>query len=420
LPAFIERAFSLSPMIEPTRKRLTAIFTSVIVAFSALILGLCFIVLHFSLMASVKRHLTADIRVEFLAHYQSAGPSFFKDIRDENHFQVLNKAGEIVASTRDSVTFYPELNNALLATAFAGRQEFETRKVGKERYLISYFPVDAIHAGRASVSLHGEGELEQDFLRMALLMSPFVILLSYLASRYLLGHAMRPISDLCTFQETFLSNINHELRSPLTAIKGNFEVTLRKERPPEEYREVIGSGLAETDRIINLLRNLALLSSSKFRPLDLSRSRTDINKIIKEIISSYAAPADAKQISLDISEIPSMDCVCDEGLIRRTIENLLDNAVKYTPAGGSIRLSLSRKKGEILLTVSNTCEPIEKKELENLFEPFYRGQRSHLHAEGKGLGLYIVRYIVRSHGGEVLINRSDEKFFSVTVTLPAK
>ncbi len=74
----------------------------------------------------------------------------------------------------------------------------------------------------------------------------------------------------------------------------------------------------------------------------------------------------------------------------------------------------------ILITISNTCEPIEKKELENLFDPFYRGQRSHLHEEGKGLGLYIVRYILRSHGGEVSINKTEEKLFSLTVTLPAK
>ncbi len=125
-------------------------------------------------------------------------------------------------------------------------------------------------------------------------------------------------------------------------------------------------------------------------------------------------------ISLDIPEIPSMSCVCDEGLIRRTIENLLDNAVKYTPTGGSVKLSLSPEKGKILVTIANTCEPIEKKELENLFEPFYRGQRSHLHAEGKGLGLYIVQYIVRSHGGKVSLNKADENTFSVTVTLPAK
>ncbi len=128
---------------------------------------------------------------------------------------------------------------------------------------------------------------------------------------------------------------------------------------------------------------------------------------------------DTKQISLDISEIPDVNCICDEGLIRRTAENLLYNAVKYTSPRGSVKLSLDRNKSKILTTVSNTWEPIEKKELGNLLEPFYRGQKSHLHAKGKGLGLYIVRYIVRSHGGEVVLNKTDEKLFSVTVTFPA-
>ncbi len=181
---------------------------------------------------------------------------------------------------------------------------------------------------------------------------------------------------------------------------------------------IISSCLTPSTQI-NLLRNLALLSSSEFKRLDLSRSRTDIQKIVKELVGFYTAEAAAKQISLDIPEIPGLSCVCDEGLIRRTIENLLDNAVKYTPPGGSIKLSLSRERKKIFITVTNTCEPIEKKELENLLDPFYRGQKSHLHAEGKGLGLYIVRYIVRSHGGEVVLNQTDDKLFSVTVTLPA-
>ncbi len=407
-------------MIEPVRKRLTGIFTSVIVAVSALLLALCFIVLHHSLMVSVKKHLAADIKEEFVDRYRYAGPSCLKDIKDENYFQLLNKAGGIVASGQNPASFSPGLNNDLLVAAFAGRQAFETSESGKERYLVSYFPVDSAYAGRATVSLQEEAALESDFLRIVLAMAPFILLMSYLASRYLLSHAMRPIADLCTFQETFLSNINHELRSPLTAIKGNLEVTLRKERSAKEYKEVISSGLSETDRIINLLRNLALLSSSKFKPLDLSKSKTDINKIINETVSYYASEASAKQVSLNLSEIADTDCVCDEGLMRRTIENLMDNAVKYTPAGGSIKLSLSRERGKIFLTISNTCEPFEKKEIESLFEPFYRGQRSHLHAEGKGLGLYIVRYIVRSHSGEVVINKTDEKLFSVTVTLPAK
>jgi two-component system heavy metal sensor histidine kinase CusS len=202
-------------------------------------------------------------------------------------------------------------------------------------------------------------------------------------------------------------------------MKGNSEVVLRKERSAGEYREVIESGLKETDRMINLLHNLSLLASSKFKPLDLSKKKADLDKIIRELVLAYTPALDAKHISLEIAEAPAMSCLCDEDLIRRTLENLLDNAVKYTPAGGSIKISLARKKGKIFFTISNTCEPIEKKELENLFEPFYRGEKSHRQAEGKGLGLYIVNYIVRSHGGDITLNKTDDKIFSLTVRLPA-
>jgi len=406
-------------MIEPTRKRLTAIFTSVIVVFSLIVLVLSLIVLRQSLMRGVKEHLTKDIRDEYLEQYHGSGLSSFSEMSDENHIQVLNRAGEVVVSARDSVDFDPGLNNDLLAAAFAGRQEFETRAVGKERYLVSYFPFDQIYAGRAAVSLDVEAEQERNFLRMVLMLSPLIFLLSYLVSRYLLSHAMKPISDVLTFQETFLSNVNHELRSPLASKKGNFEVALRKERSADEYREVIESGLRETDRMINLLHNLSLLASSKFKPLDLYKKRAEIDKIIQELVISYTPALNAKNISLEIGEMPGISCVCDEDLIRRTIENLFDNALKYTPNGGSITSSLSRKKGKMFFTISNTCEPIEKKELENLFEPFYRGGKSRLYAEGKGLGLYIVNYIVRSHGGDIVLNKTGDKLFSLTVSLPA-
>ncbi len=96
-------------MIEPVRKRLAALFTLVIIAFSALMLALSFGVLHYSLMSSVKRHLMGDIKEEFLAGYRNAGASLFKKVPDENFFQLLNKAGNIVASTSNAVAFYPEL-----------------------------------------------------------------------------------------------------------------------------------------------------------------------------------------------------------------------------------------------------------------------------------------------------------------------
>ncbi len=405
-------------MIDPTKKRLAAIFTSVVVVFNVLILVLSFIVLHQSLMNGVKRHMEEDIRGEFLDQYHRSGLAPLKGMWDENRFQILNVQGAIIVSTRNSAHFYPELNRRLLAEAFAGKQGFETRIVNDKAQLITYFPLDANYVGRAAASLSGEIRHARNFLKMILITSPVMLLLSYFVSRYLLNHAMKPISDIVTFQETFSSNVTHELRSPLASIKGNFEVALRKERSAEEYKEVIQSGLRDTDRIINLLNNLSLLASSKFKPLALYKNKADLNAIFRELVASYAPAMNARRITYETSETPGATCICDEDLIRRTMENLVDNAVKYTPAGGTIRLDLSRDRGRIAFTITNTCEPVDKVDLKNLLNPFYRGKKSHLLAEGKGLGLYIVNYIVRSHGGEVIVDTPTANSFSVTVSLP--
>ncbi len=405
-------------MIDPTKKRLAAVFTSVVVVFNILILVLSFFVLRQSLMNGAKRHMQEDIKDEFLDQYRRSGLAPFKEIWDENHLQILNREGITIVSARNSAHFYPELNRRLLADAFAGREEFETRVVNNEPHLISYFRLDGDYVGRAAMSLSGEMRHARNFLKTIIFTSPVMLLLSYLVSRYLLNHAMKPISEIFTFQETFSSNVTHELRSPLASIKGNFEVALRKERSAEEYRKVIRSGLGETDRIINLLNNLSLLASSKFKPLALYKNKADINRILRELVVSYTPAMNAKWITCEIFDTPGITCICDEALIRRTVENLLDNAVKYTPDGGRITLDLSRDKGKMALTITNTSEPIDRAELKNLLTPFYRGKKSHYRAEGKGLGLYIVNYIVRSHGGKVTVQALEDRSFSVTISLP--
>ncbi len=405
-------------MITPTKKRLAVVFTSVIVLFNAVILILSYIVLHQSLMSGVKRHLAEDVRGEFVEQYRRFGLSPLKATWDENHLQILGRDGNVIVSAPNSTGFRLGLNKKLLAAAFAGKEEFETRMAGSELHLVSYFPLDASYVGRAAVSLSSEIKQEENFLNLILIFSPLMLLLSYLVSRYLLNHAMKPISEVFTFQETFSSNVTHELRSPLAAIKGTFEVALRKERPAGEYREVIRSGLGETDRIINLLNNLSLLASSKFKPLGLHKNRADLNRILNDIVVSSASAMEAKGIRPRVEEAPGLTCVCDEALIRRTVENLVDNAVKYTPDGGTIRLSLSGEGGKVTFTAANTSDPLEEEELKKIFEPFYRSKKSRLLSEGKGLGLYIVNYIVRSHGGTVRAGMTADGLFSVSIILP--
>ena len=129
----------------------------------------------------------------------------------------------------------------------------------------------------------------------------------------------------------------------------------------------------------------------------------------------------SRGIMFTLTGASGITCYCDEALIRRTIENLIDNAVKYTPDNGSISLTAEKDPKKISLTITNTCKSIEKGELKHIFDPFYRGRTTRQsNIEGKGLGLYISRYIIRSHGGDIRVNNTYGNLFSLTVTLPLK
>ncbi len=339
----------------------------------------------------------------------------------EHLFQILNVSGAVVVSTQNAASFYPALNREMLQSAYEGTQGFEYRNIRDEDYLISYFPIDGKYVGRSALSLREMQKYEKKFLDLILVALPGMFLFSYLTSRFLVNHAMEKIADFFTFQETFSSNVTHELRSPLASLKGNIEVTLRKERTADEYKETLALSLREVDRIIALLNNLYLLASSKFKLLDLFKNEADISKIIREVARSYEGIVTARGITLALPEAPDMTCHCDEALVRRTIENLIDNAVKYTPDNGSISMNAEKDQKKMSLTITNTCKGFAKEELKHIFDPFYRGRTTKKsNIEGKGLGLYISRYIVRSHGGDIRVNNPSGNLFSLTVTLPLK
>ncbi|MBI5074811.1 MAG: GHKL domain-containing protein [Nitrospirae bacterium] len=408
-------------MIVPTKKRLARIFTSVILIFNAIILIVSYVFLHQSIMSGAKRHMREDIQSEFLDQYRRSGLDPIKNLWDEHFFQILNKDGGVVVSTRNSVNFYPELDTVLLNKAFNGKNTFTVQKIGYNDFMISYFPLDGTYVGRAAMSLTETRKYRKNFLYMMLIALPAMFLFSYLTSRFLVNHAMEKISDFFTFQETFSSNVTHELRSPLASLKGNLEVTLRKERSIEDYKDTLQLSLREVDRIIGLLNNLYLLASSKFKLLDLFKNEVDIVKIVGAVAKTYTALLADQGILFTLSGSDSALCHCDEVLIRRTIENLMDNAVKYTPASGSITMAIQKDERKISITITNTCKTLDHSDLKHIFDPFYRGRNTkNAQIEGKGLGLYISRYIIRSHGGDIKVNNTYGNLFSLTVTIPLK
>jgi len=405
-------------MIKPTQKRLTIIFTTIIIVFNVLILVFTYSTFNRSMIRSFVSHLHKDVRDEFIVHVKTGDFDTLERLREDEVFQVYSSDGLLVTGTIQFRSFDLPVDRQLLAAAFSGKQDYNIEEYRGQRYLILYTPINDKYAGRVSLALTELAGYQRNFWSLVLPMLPIMLVVSYFVSRYLVRQAMKPIADVFTFQENFSSNVTHELRSPLASLKGNLEVALRKERNADEYRATLRLGLKEVDRIVELINNLYMLASSKFKPLDLLMKEANIREMTEEIIESRKPDIVAKGIELDLAGLSTVSCTCDQGLMRRAIENLIDNAIKFTPNGGTIKIELARKKNCLNFTISNTCERINRDEIANFFEPFYRGDNAISRSiEGKGLGLYIARYIIRSHGGDITIRTSEENLCTIEILI---
>lgn len=401
-------------MIDPAQKKLNLIFLSILFTLSLCILAIIFLFIHYRLFDMAKEHINENIMTEFMPHYKANELKTMDKMIEDEHFQVFDKAGNITLDVKSSIHFNPPVNTDLFKRAFSDQQLFEVIKHNNRSYVISYSYLDQNHILRVTASLTGLSEFNSVFVVIILISLPCLLILSFIISRYMVKQAFKPIERVMMYQETFSSNITHELNSPLTAIKGNLEVSLKRERTAEEYRNSLKSVLKSVDGLINLLNNLYILALSDFKRLDLLKEKVSVSKILSDLEDKYEPLVFQKNINLKTSIKADIDWYCDASLMGRAIENLLDNAIKYTPNKGVIEIEARHEKAHLLLIVSNNCNNIEKDDVDNFFKPFYRGQEQ---PEGKGLGLFIVQYIVESHGGTIKADLNSGKL-TFTVLIP--
>lgn len=386
------------------------------IALNIAMLVTIYTILHVRLMDNAKKHIHHNIDAEFRPHYEKNDLDTLNKIIEDEHIQVLDSLGKVIIDVKTSLQFYPQINPSHVRAAIEGKTVYETLTNEDERYMITYAPLDKEHVVKVTMSLEELYDFEEDFRIILLFIVPAMFILSYFLSRYMVHQSLRPIIDVMTYQDTFSSNVTHELNSPLTSIKGSIEVALRKERAKEEYRDALKLTLRKVNDIISLLKNLSLLAKSKFRSLDLLKERVDMQEIIQSLVEKYEPPIYAKNLKLEMVVDPDTHCMCDTSLLTRVMENLLENAVKYAPENGEINIITRQMKKYFTLTISNTCECINKDDLKNLFKPFYRAKGSAEGVEGAGLGLHIVKYIIQSHGGKIDVELDgDNLFFTLRV-----
>ena len=216
----------------------------------------------------------------------------------------------------------------------------------------------------------------------------------------------------------FSADAAHELRTPLTALKGELEVALRAARSPEEYRRVLQSSLEEVEHLIRLVEDLLLFSRSA-AAMGFPRVRVELEPLVLEALEAGARRAQGAGVTVRADALEPAVVLGEAGALRRAILNLVDNAVKYTPAGGKVELSLLVADGEARIVVRDTGIGIDPADAPRIFDPFVRLDAARgRDAGGAGLGLALVRAIVETHGGTIAVDSTPGAGSRFTVRLP--
>lgn len=265
---------------------------------------------------------------------------------------------------------------------------------------------------------HGEVELPQWRRYLSVITTPLAEPGD--AGVLLTMHDLTRIRQLETTRKEFVSNVSHELRGPLAAVKILAESlasgALKEKKRAKDFLRRINS---EIDRMAAMVNELMELSRLESEQTSLQLAPLDLHPFIAELHEEHQELTDKGKIAFELAIPEHLPHVRgDEDKLRQVFDNLLNNAVKFTPKRGRISLSAQQVNGNVCLRVADTGVGIPRKHLPHIFERFYKVDRSR-HSEGFGLGLAIVKHIVQAHGGEVQAESAEGQGTTFTVTLPA-
>jgi signal transduction histidine kinase len=315
------------------------------------------------------------------------------------------------------------IRNAAVHAAAAGRVDEDrelpgetTLRLHAERFML------ASGAQMVAVAVADKVELED---RYAALIGAFgaaamvALVLVALGGSILVGKSAAPVERTMEQMRRFMADAAHELRTPITVLRSRAEIALQQPRDRESYVSTLQGVESESIRLGRIVDDLLILARADAGDRPIERKTFLLDETALDAAAAASSVAQSKQVSVTIGNLDHALIEGDSTLVRQLVMILLDNAIKFTPAGGEVRLRVVASDGRVTLVVEDSGIGIPSDQMPRVFDRFYRGDPARGRSEGAGLGLSIARWIANAHRAEIEIDSPPARGTRVEVRFPA-
>lgn len=446
--------------------RLTIWYSAVLLVALALFGFLTWIALDHWLMRGVDERLAQKVQgmrtvleVEGVTDrhvLQQELSEFAEEVPDGRLIQIRDSRGLLVPGANEP--FFP-------ASLMAVQTEYRTMSWRGRAFRVFTKPIEyqgETYATLVATPLEDVRAVIRDFRNLLLAMVPCVLIVACLGGYWISRRALAPVDEITRvarsisvqnlskrlivpqtgdelqrMSETwnqvlerletavkrirrFTADASHELRTPVAMIRATAELALRRDRDPEQYRKSLREIEHEAERMSELTASMLTLARADSEEVDLPLQQMDLNALVEELVHQNARLAESKGIRLgaELTGKPAVAAANEAG-IRRLLLILIDNALKYTPSGGSVTVMTSESSGGISLSVRDSGEGIQAEALPHIFERFYRADEARSRNGGAGLGLSIAQMIAHAHRSRIEVESTPGTGSCFHLTLQA-